>query len=805
MRPGGLTLPGPSLSALSWAWSGGAAAVLMAGLMLAALLGLGAGAPSPHGTITGVSGAGGLHRLTALPLAEQSAISNRLALAEPAFAARRAGDGYRLAGGGVVTDVQANEVKLAGAEGSVSWSAAAIGRGTRLDRLVTPALSAHGNRVLLARPGLLEAYSTGPLGIEQTFTVGRQPGRSASGPLTLALTVSGDLTPRLAASRSRELTFTTPGGRPALNDGGLVATDARGRRLPAWFALSAGRVLIRVDDADAVYPLHIDPLVQAAELTASDGAAGDQLGVSVAVSGGTVAVGSAAVNNSGGAVYVFEEPAGGWSGTPTEVAKLTASDGTAGDELGSAVGIDGSTVVAGAPGAASGGAAYVFTEPGGGWSGAQNESAKLTASNGQTGDKLGSSVGISGSTVVAGAPGAATGGAAYVFEQPGDGWTGPQNESAKLTASDGAANDGLGSSVGISGPTVVAGAPGAAAGGAAYVFQQPDNGWNGPQPEAAKLTASDGAAGDVLGTSVGISGSTVAAGAPGTASGGAAYVFQQPDNGWNGPQPEAAKLTASDGAAGNELGASVGIDGSTVVAGAPAAAGGGVAYVFTEPGDGWSDQTETQALSASDAGSQDHLGEAVGVSGPSVVAGAPGAHAAQGKAYVFQETAALRREPDRLGLGVGHQRPGRNRLRFGQLRLLGSVHRRQHGHAHGHPVPRLGFLRLVRRRVLGRSNLHDNPGWRHDGEPRVRSGWLVHRVVYVRAARRGRDHRPRRHRDRGAAQRHDLGLRPDRHWLRSERHPGRRPRPELPVSHREQRGELRRARSSTLVAGGKDR
>jgi hypothetical protein len=152
-----------------------------------------------------------------------------------------------------------------------------------------------------------------------------------------------------------------------------------------------------------------------------------------------------------------------------------------------------------------------------------------------------------------------------------------------------AAGDELGTSVGISGDIIVAGAPlanirantatnGNIAQGAAYVFVKPSGGWaNGT--ETAKLTASDGAAGDELGTSVGISGDAIVAGAPlanirantatnGNIAQGAAYVFVKPSGGWaNGT--ETAKLTASDGAAGDELGRSAAVSGNILAAGAP--------------------------------------------------------------------------------------------------------------------------------------------------------------------------------------------------------------------------------------------
>jgi FG-GAP repeat len=67
-----------------------------------------------------------------------------------------------------------------------------------------------------------------------------------------------------------------PGG--SLRYGGLTASDARGHRVRSWLALRSGQLLIRVDDRHATYPLRIDPLVQQAKLTASDGAANDLFG-----------------------------------------------------------------------------------------------------------------------------------------------------------------------------------------------------------------------------------------------------------------------------------------------------------------------------------------------------------------------------------------------------------------------------------------------------------------------------------------------------------------------------------------------
>jgi hypothetical protein len=127
-----------------------------------------------------------------------------------------------------------------------------------------------------------------------------------------------------------------------------------------------------------------------------------------------------------GAAYVFVMPTTGpWVST-TQTAELTASDDQSGDELGYSVAISGTTIVAGArqretAGHAGQGAAYVYTQPAGGWATTSAFAAELTASDGDTVDNLGDSIAVSGTTIVAGAPrhdaesSSADHGAAYVF------------------------------------------------------------------------------------------------------------------------------------------------------------------------------------------------------------------------------------------------------------------------------------------------------------------------------------------------------------------------------------------------------
>ncbi|MBV9594001.1 MAG: hypothetical protein JO147_09460, partial [Actinobacteria bacterium] len=394
------------------------------------------------------------------------------------------------------------------------------------------------------------------------------------------------------------------------------------------------------------YPLRVDPLVQQAELTA---AGTDELGASVAVSGDTIVAGTTTGAGGHGAVYVFTMPAGGWQDA-TQTAVLTASDGASGDAFGRSVAIDGNTVVAGAPGHQVGsnagqGATYEFTMPAGGWRDA-TETAELTASGGAAGDALGSSVAVSGQTIAAGAPGPSSGssvpGAVYEFTMPSGGWA-SATQTATVTPSDGVAGDEFGQSVGTDGDTIVAGAPqhrSSGAQGTVYVFTL-QSGW----VQSAELTGSGAAAFAGLGTSVAISSGTVVSGAPfaGNNGQGAAYVFSMPGTGWRN-ETQTAALTASDGGADDALGSSVAISGGTIVAGANLHSVGantneGAAYVFTMPSSGWTTETQSDELTARDGAAQDELGSSVGISGQSVVAGAPdhtvGPNRFQGAAYEF--------------------------------------------------------------------------------------------------------------------------------------------------------------------------
>jgi hypothetical protein len=338
-------------------------------------------------------------------------------------------------------------------------------------------------------------------------------------------------------------------------------------------------------------------LMQLAELTPSDGGANDWFGNAIAVSGDTVVVGQFDLNTEQyGAVYVYVKPSSGWTNM-TQTAKLTSSDNGAG--FGTSVAISGNTIVVGAANtsnfdgpAASPGAVYVFVKPSGGWAD-MTETAKLTASYGQPGDALGNSVSISGNTIAAGA----------------------------FFATDSQGNQFA---------------------GRAYVFVRPADGWRGSLNQTAELTATDSQFLNYMGASIAINGNTIVAGAYGHNNfQGVGYVFVAPVAGWAN-MTQTAELSASDGKASADFGFSAAINLETIVMGAVnAASEKGAAYVFVEPSTGWTNMTQAAELHPPDGTAGDSFGQSAAINSQAVVIGAPsanvGSNQLQGAAYVFRK------------------------------------------------------------------------------------------------------------------------------------------------------------------------
>ncbi len=430
-------------------------------------------------------------------------------------------------------------------------------------------VSAQGGEVSLRWGGALtEWWVNGATGLEHGFTVHGRPvadeiGAGDHGPLRFTMNVGGGLQ-AVVGERRRSARFVNREGATALTYSGLLAFDANGQDLDAWMEATDGHLTLCVDEHGATYPLTIDPVAQAAYFKASNTDEFDGFGWSVAVSGDTVVVGAQYEDSGGTGVN-----GGGQADNSARWA----------------------------------GAAYVFRKNGSSWS----QEAYLKASNTDLEDLFGGSVAVDGDTIVVGAPAedsAATGvnsagqadnaafsaGAAYVFTRSGTTWT----QEAYLKASNTDAEDRFGSSVAIFGDTVVVGAQyessdgtGVNGGaqtdnsredaGAAYVFTRSGTTWT----QEAYLKASNTDAGDRFGQVVDISADTIVVGARSESSNGTGVNSASQDNNF--------------------------------------ALRSGAAYVFARSGTTWAQEAY---LKASNTGLDDAFGEAVAISGDTIVIGA---------------------------------------------------------------------------------------------------------------------------------------------------------------------------------------
>lgn len=359
-----------------------------------------------------------------------------------------------------------------------------------------------------------------------------------------------------------------------------------------------------------------------ATLTASDGRTVDSFGWTVAVSGDTAVIGAPGqdgVDHNEGAAYVFVRSGATW----VQQAKLTASDAAVADNFGERVDIDGDTIVVGAEGTRPA-AVYVFVGSGSRWT----QQAKLTSSDWQPLDYFGWSLAISRDTIVVGAPLDSTvagreAGSAYVFFRSGTTWF----RQAKLTAPDGAAADGFGSSVDVGGSTVLVGAsghdgtvPGGYV-GSVYVFVRTPNSW----VLQAQLTPFDGAGSDAFGTSVALDGDTAVVGSlndngPPEDGPGAAYVYTRSGSTWS----MHTRLSAPAELSGDSVfGSSVAVSGPVVVVGMRRPVQGPIAsgsvFLFVRSATGW---TRQGVLTPPDSGHSRGFGLAVAVDGSTALAGA---------------------------------------------------------------------------------------------------------------------------------------------------------------------------------------
>jgi hypothetical protein len=372
------------------------------------------------------------------------------------------------------------------------------------------------------------------------------------------------------------------------------------------------------------------------KIIASNGQEKDYFGYSVDILGDYAIVGGCGNDSDKGAAYVFKRDGSSWK----EHKMLFAKDGTKEDWFGYSVAMSEDYVIVGAPWDDSvdtdSGSVYFFRRNGDSWT----EEAKFAPHHPLIRwCNLGYSVDISDDYAIVGSRQEDhQSGAAYIYHYEGNSW---QEQQVKFRAKDTAHEDQFGYCVSISGDHAIIGAWGdddkGNNAGCAYIFRRDNASW----VEQVKLTADDGAANDLYGTSVDISGNYAIVGSymdgdKGSQS-GSAYIYHYDGTSWT----EQAKLTADDGKAGAWFGVRVYISQDYAIVGATKESGDGAIYVFTREGTSWN---QVRKQKASDGLPGDMFGRSIAISGDYAIIGADESDNKafdSGSAYIYRRTDLL--------------------------------------------------------------------------------------------------------------------------------------------------------------------
>lgn len=199
------------------------------------------------------------------------------------------------------------------ADHSLSMVFNGVGYGDNIKPVKQAEIEVTGNRIEYSRDEVVEWYVNSPMGLEQGFTLKSRPNRgNISEPLRIEIGVKkiGGISP-VVVKRGEGIEWRNSKGKKVYGYSGLYAYDARGRELESRMELGDGRIILEVDDRGVEYPIVVDPFIEVAKLTASDGADGDRFGESVSINGSKAIVGSFFANidsnSNQGAAYIFEK------------------------------------------------------------------------------------------------------------------------------------------------------------------------------------------------------------------------------------------------------------------------------------------------------------------------------------------------------------------------------------------------------------------------------------------------------------------------------------------------------------------
>ncbi|QDV50075.1 Calx-beta domain-containing protein [Gimesia fumaroli] len=431
---------------------------------------------------------------------------------------------------------------------------------------------------------------------------------------------------------------------------GRLTNPTAGSTLKGDVPVLEGELLLLNDDTEYIHmgTHYADPLY--ADHTY------DRVGSQIAIDGDVMVVGvpeNSASGNAAGAVYIYvrndqETPLDNtddtWEFETFFLPTFPQAGGAyLGSAFGSSVAIDGDTIVVGAErtldGSPYAGAVYVYTKVGDDWKTEAPLVETLTVTGIPDSASLGNSVSIFENTIVAGAyndrSAASSAGAAYIFEKTGGNWSAPQIQ--QLLPADLAQGDKFGTSVSIYGDLIVVGSQHdddyGSSSGSAYVFTKNGADWTTLAPTEAKLTPSDGSAGQYFGRKVATNGVDVAVSAYNNLY-GAVYLYSRNGADWSTIAPDESQFTNND--MGNDFGKSIALTTDQLVVGEF-----GAAYVYTKSGLDWDVNTVSEAVLTKSTTETSGLGSGVAISGKTIAAGAPKLSLDgydSGAVFMFEET-----------------------------------------------------------------------------------------------------------------------------------------------------------------------
>ncbi|MDG2201170.1 MAG: hypothetical protein P8K80_08325 [Phycisphaerales bacterium] len=360
-------------------------------------------------------------------------------------------------------------------------------------------------------------------------------------------------------------------------------------------------------------------VTESEKLLPTDTSHNARAGTSVDIFGDYIAAGApeASGHDDGGIVYVWDRTSGSWA-LVAEIDPASVADGS---EFGAALEFTTfETLVIGAPGFGEAGPTYNMGTGflyAGDWS--QNQEIPPAAAS--SGDQWGTDVSMYGYNVAIGSPLAsftgAESGAVSIFNYNSSIWL----ENQTVLPTDLASSSRFGSQVAMGEHWLAVGdyaALSTAGSGRVHLFHQ-DSEWDTFIEMQVLEDPTTGNGNSRFGEAIAMEGSLLAVSAPWGSIDDYVYVYELDGGTWG----LLATLSDPNGDSASGFGASIAIEGDRIVVGANGADIGasndGAAWVFEARGDNW---VATHLLTMTSPGSSDFLGASIGFDGNTVVAGA---------------------------------------------------------------------------------------------------------------------------------------------------------------------------------------